>query len=269
MRSAPPRIEVLQAPAAWRFVDFISDLHLQSGEHATFEAWQHYLAGTAADAVFILGDLFEVWVGDDAAGAPGFERDCGRILAQAALRHDVFFMPGNRDFLVGDAFLAASGMRGLHDPTVLEYAGQRWLLSHGDALCLDDIDYQQFRRVVREPAWQQTVLARPLAERRTLARQIRQHGTRSAGADPAGYADVDADAARAWLTAARATTLIHGHTHRPGDHDLGAPNLPAPAPPGTARLQRVVLSDWDAAATPARAQVLRLSAAGLQRIHLA
>ena len=135
--------------------------------------------------------------------------------------------------------------------------------------CLDDIDYQQFRRVVRDPAWQQAVLARSLAQRRALAREIRQHGTRSAGADPAGYADVDADAARAWLTAARATTLIHGHTHRPGDHDLGAPNLPAPAPPGTARLQRVVLSDWDAAATPARAQVLRLSAAGLQRIHLA
>ncbi len=271
MSSAPPRIEVLQAPPAWRLVEFISDLHLQAGEPATFDAWRHYLAHTPADAVFILGDLFEVWVGDDAAEAPGFERDCGRILAQAARRQDVFFMHGNRDFLVGDAFLAVSGMRGLHDPTVLDFAGQRWLLSHGDALCLDDVDYQQFRRLVRDPAWQQAVLARSLAQRRTLAREIRQHGTRSAGGDPAGYADVDTAAARDWLSVAGATTLIHGHTHRPGDHDLGVSTGPAPESPGagTTPLRRVVLSDWDAAATPARAQVLRLSIDGLQRVDIA
>jgi len=263
---AMPRIEVLQAPAAWRVVDFISDLHLQAGEPATFDTWRRYLGSTDADAVFILGDLFEVWVGDDAAQAPGFEQDCGRILAAAASRRDLFFMHGNRDFLLGEAFLAASKMRVLHDPTVLEFAGQRWLLSHGDALCLDDTEYQQFRRVVRDPAWQEAVLQRPLAERRAIAREIRQKGTRNAAGNLADYADVDAATARQWLDAASASTLIHGHTHRPGAHDLGAP--PSSDRPGATnhRRQRVVLSDWDAAATPPRTQVLRLTVNGLQRI---
>lgn len=270
MTPAAPRINVLQATPAWRIIDFISDLHLKAGDPATFDAWQRYLATTRADAVFILGDLFEVWVGDDAAKAPGFEQECGRILAAAAGRYDVFFMHGNRDFLLGETFLAASRMQGLHDPTVLDFAGQRWLLSHGDALCLDDVDYQQFRLLVRNPAWQQAVLARPLAERRALALEIRQHGTREAVGNPYDFADVDAASARMWLSAAGATTLIHGHTHRPGETDLGAVtgrgNLHTEGV--TPNLRRVVLSDWDAAAAPARAQVLRLSASGLQRIDL-
>lgn len=267
MTTATPRVEVLPAPPAWRVVDFISDLHLQAGEPATFDAWRHYLAGTPADAVFILGDLFEVWVGDDAADAPGFEQDCGHILADVAGRRELFFMRGNRDFLVGDAFLEASGMRGLHDPTALDFAGQRWLLSHGDALCLDDIEYQRFRRLVREPAWQQAVLSRTLAERRKIAREIRQHGTRNATGNPGDYADLDTEAARQWLAAAGATCLIHGHTHRPADHDLGPAGASPDAVDGC--LRRVVLSDWDAAATPPRAQVLRLSAGGLRRIDIA
>jgi UDP-2,3-diacylglucosamine hydrolase len=264
------RIEVLNAPPAWRVIDFISDLHLQAGDPATFAAWQQYLANTPADAVFILGDLFEVWVGDDAAQAPGFEQDCARILAAAARSRDVFFMHGNRDFLLGEAFLAVSGMHVLHDPTALEFSGQRWLLSHGDALCLDDVDYQQFRLMVRSPAWQQAVLARSLEQRRTLAREIRQHGSRHTVGSTADYADVDADAARSWLSAAGATTLIHGHTHRPRAHDLGLSQGQNKVHSGSGEpdLRRVVLSDWDVGAEPPRAQVLRLSADGLQRIEL-
>lgn len=272
MTTALPRFPVLQAPPAWRVVDFISDLHLQAGEPATFEAWRRYMAGTPADAVFILGDLFEVWVGDDAAGAPGFEQDCARILADAAGRCDVFFMPGNRDFLVGQAFLGGCQTRLLPDPTVFDFAGQRWLLSHGDALCLDDTDYQRFRTDVRSPAWQQAFLARPLAERQGIARGLREQSeARKRTSRPEDYADVDGAAARQWLAAAKATTLIHGHTHRPADHELGdVPNLMgAPSGHGATQLQRVVLSDWDAAATPPRAQVLRGSAHGLQRIDLA
>lgn len=270
MNLAVPPIAELSAPPEWRTIDFISDLHLHANEPATFIAWQNYLASTPADAVFILGDLFEVWVGDDAAQVPGFEFDCGRVLATAARRHDVFFMHGNRDFLVGEAFLAASGMQALQDPTALTFAGQRWLLSHGDALCLDDVDYQKYRSMVRNPAWQLAVLARSLEERRAFAREIRQQGTRQADGQPTDYADVDASAARLWLSAAGAATLIHGHTHKPGEHDLAVTPATGNERPGAgeATLRRVVLSDWDAAATPPRAQALRLSGTTLQRIDI-
>ena len=161
---------------------------------------------------------------------------------------------------MGEAALAACGMQGLSDPTVLEFQQQRWLLSHGDALCLDDKDYLWFREQVRSPDWQSAFLSRPLGERKDLAREMRQHSEarkRSLTHEPELWADVDAGAARAWLHSARAKTLIHGHTHRPGALDLGS------------GLQRVVLSDWDASAQPPRLQVLRLSAAGIERLPLA
>jgi len=262
-------IPALNAPTGWRVLDFISDLHLRAEDGLTFETWKRYLAETPADALFILGDLFEVWVGDDAADGPGFEHDCARILSVAGQRVAIHFMPGNRDFLLGERFLRASGMTGLGDPTVLVFGGQRWLLSHGDALCLDDVPYQQFRRMVRDPAWQRDVLARSLDDRRALARHIREQGTRSADDDPRDYADVDPEAARRWLRAARAVTLIHGHTHRPGQHELervsSMAHHDAEDPAG---LRRIVLSDWDAGASPPRAQVLRLSGAGLQRVDI-
>jgi UDP-2,3-diacylglucosamine hydrolase len=269
MTTAPFRFAVLQAPPEWRVVDFISDIHLQSDEPATFGIWRHYMAGTPADAVFILGDLFEVWVGDDAARVPGFEQDCSHILAATAARCAVFFMPGNRDFLLGQVFLGASQTRLLADPTALDFAGERWLLSHGDALCLDDTDYQEFRAEVRGSAWQQAFLSRPLAERQSIARGLRhQSEARKQTSKPSDYADVDTSTSRQWLDAAKATTLIHGHTHRPAHHDLGEGSNAEDERPSRG-LQRVVLSDWDAAAMPPRAQVLRLSAQGMQRIDLA
>ena len=142
MTSLPvPLAQELQAPPHWRTLDFISDLHLQASEPATLAAWQQYLQGTLAVALFILGDLFEVWVGDDALDGPGsFEAQCVALLHTTSQRLPVFFMHGNRDFLVGDRFLQRSGATGLADPTVLAFAGQRWLLSHGDAVCVDDLD---------------------------------------------------------------------------------------------------------------------------------
>jgi UDP-2,3-diacylglucosamine hydrolase len=246
---------VLVAPARWCRIDFISDLHLQASEPATFEAWQQYLNCTDADALFILGDLFEVWVGDDVARvqpghAPGFEAQCQQILAAASQRMAVFFIHGNRDFLLGDTYASACGMTLLADPTVLAFDGQRWLLSHGDELCLDDTDYQQFRSTVRQPAWRDAFLARPLAERQTIARGLRAQ-SESHKTNGASYADVDALAALQWLEAAQASTLIHGHTHQPADHLL---NSTADHPK-----RRLVLSDWDASATPARLEVLRLA----------
>lgn len=244
------------APAHWRHLDFISDLHLQASEPDTFKAWQRYLSSSTADALFILGDLFEVWVGDDLTtvqpgNPPGFELQCQQELAAASQRMAVFFMHGNRDFLLGDTFAAACGMTLLADPTMLAFDGQRWLLSHGDELCLGDIDYQQFRAKVRTRAWRDAFLSKPLSERQTIARDLRAQ-SESHKASGATYADVDTAAALRWLDAAQANTLIHGHTHQPADHQL-SPTADTPK-------QRLVLSDWDASATPARLEVLRLTA---------
>ena len=253
---AVPRFEELVAPSHWRTADFISDLHLQPAEPATFEAWRRYLADTAADAVFILGDLFEAWPGDDAAAEPGFAADCAAVLRQAARRRPLFFMHGNRDFLVGERLMQEVGATLLADPTVLTFQGRRWLLSHGDALCLGDTAYLAFREQVRSPGWQQAFLARPLGERQAVAQSLRQE-SEARKRSGALYADVDTGAALAWLEAADAAVLIHGHTHRPGELALDAAH------------RRIVLSDWDAGARPVRLEVLRLDAHGARREPLA
>ena len=252
-----PRFAALPARAHWRTVDFISDLHLKPEEPLTFDAWARYLRHTPADAVFMLGDLFEVWVGDDAIQeSGGFEAQGCAALRAAAQRLPVYFMHGNRDFLAGPAFLAHCGIIGLADPTLLVFGGERFVLSHGDLLCLDDVDYQRFRVQARSAEWQAYFLAQPLAVRRAQARGIRQE-SEARKQSGAIYADVDGPAAIDWLNAAHAHTLIHGHTHKPARHALA---------PG---LQRVVLSDWDAAAHPPRAEVLRLTAQGLERVNWA
>jgi UDP-2,3-diacylglucosamine hydrolase len=252
----PQGLHTLHAPAHWQVVDFVSDLHLAEAPSPTFDAWAAYMRRTPADAVLILGDLFEAWVGDDARAEP-FEADCLAVLADAARRCEVGFMCGNRDFLVGDATLRACGALALPDPTLLLALGQRLLLSHGDLLCLADVEHQRFRAQVRAPAWRQAVLALPLAQRRVLARQMRDASQQRQHEPSLAWADVDPAAALAWLAEAGSRHLIHGHTHRPGDVELAAGRW------------RHVLTDWDLAADPPRAEVLRLDAAGLQRIALA
>lgn len=251
---AMPSTAELMAPDAWRAVDCISDLHLDAAHPATLRALQTYLETTRADAVVILGDLFEVWVGDDALHESGsFEGRVCAMLCDAAARRPTFFMHGNRDFLIGPGFARATGITLLADPTALTLGGRRWLLSHGDALCLDDAPYQQFRSMVRQPAWQAQWLAQSLQERRSLARGMRSE-SESRKQSATEYADVDQTAALAWLNAAHAHALVHGHTHRPADHLLA---------PG---LMRHVLSDWDLDAPPQRADLLRLSADAAQRL---
>ena len=254
----------LHAGLQWRVVDFISDVHLHASEPATVRAWQAYVHSTRADALFILGDLFEVWVGDDAidqhASVPSadaeVEQQCIRTLADAGQRLDLFFMHGNRDFLAADRLMSACHMRLLPDPTTLVFAGQRWLLSHGDALCLADTDYMRFRQSVRSAAWQSAFLATALPERRALAAELRrQSETHKRLAS--SYADVDTPAALQWLADAGARTLIHGHTHRPATHQLDALGH-----------RRVVLSDWDASAQPPRLQVLRLTLSAEHRTQV-
>ncbi|MDD2879017.1 MAG: UDP-2,3-diacylglucosamine diphosphatase [Rhodoferax sp.] len=249
-----PARAAITAPVLWRCIDFISDQHLQASQHATFDAWQRYMAHTEADALFILGDLFEVWVGDDITQATddpegAFALQCQKVIQTTAARLPVYFMHGNRDFLLGEDFAKNGGLSLLPDPTVLSFDGQRWLLSHGDALCLGDVDYQQFRQQVRSDAWRCAFLAKPLAERQAVAHGLRAQ-SEARKTSGASYADVDTAMALRWLKTAQANTLIHGHTHHPADHTLGQLN--------DKPLRRLVLSDWDADAKPPRLEVLRL-----------
>ena len=261
---------VLKAPDHWREIDFISDLHLKDDEPATFSAWQTFMQNTPADAVFILGDLFEVWVGDDVIDSPSvgspknnklpskdevsFEKRCVDVLKTASQRLDIFIIHGNRDFLLSSDFEIASGSTLLKDPTRLEFAGEAWLLSHGDSLCLDDTDYLAFKAQVRSTEWTQQFLAKPLLERQTIARLLREQSELRKKRGLA-YADVDEPEAIQWLSDHRARTLIHGHTHKPADHVLA---ISANNPNQTTSLLRMVLSDWDASATPPRTEILRL-----------
>jgi UDP-2,3-diacylglucosamine hydrolase len=256
----------VQAPQHWQRVDFISDLHLDANEPATFDAWAQHMARTPADALFILGDLFEVWVGDD--NQDPFALKCIAAIKATAQRMPVYFMCGNRDFLVGSELLRATGMHGMSDPTLLDLGSvdearpSRILLSHGDALCLDDHDYLAFRAQVRQPEWQAAFLAKPLTERQAYARSVREQ-SEALKRSHTDYADVDTQAAISWLKTTNAQVLMHGHTHKPATHDLGH------------GLSRWVLSDWHADATPPRLEVLswqRRQAAntthGLQRLPL-
>jgi len=251
---ALPGLWELAAPPQWRAIDFISDLHLQDSHPATCAAFEAHLLHTPADAVMILGDLFEAWVGDDARDGP-FERRIVEILRQAATHRHLAFMAGNRDFLVGRALLQECGMTALVDPTVLIAFGERVLLTHGDALCIEDTAYQRFRAEVRTDAWREVFLARPLAERRAIAERMREASrAHQAGQREELWADVDAAAAVRWMHEAGAPVMVHGHTHRPGNEELA---------PGFVRM---VLTDWECDRTPARAGVLRLSARGFERV---
>jgi UDP-2,3-diacylglucosamine hydrolase len=233
---------------------FISDLHLGPDTPRTQAALLAALPGLQADALFVLGDLFEAWVGDDALSQPFAQATAAAL---RALPCPVFFQHGNRDFLLGTAMAEACGFQLLDEVCTLQAFGQPWLLVHGDAQCVDDAPYQAFRTQVRASAWQAAFLARPLAERLALAAQMRDASQSSQQARQGmglPFADPDTSVCRQLLQVAGAHTLIHGHTHRPGRFDLGD------------GLARVVLSDWDADHGPSpRAEVLWLSAAGIER----
>ncbi|MBI5258672.1 MAG: UDP-2,3-diacylglucosamine diphosphatase [Burkholderiales bacterium] len=249
-------VQAWQAPPQWQSIDLLSDVHLHPGMPRTFDAWRTHMRDTPADAVVILGDLFEVWVGDDACHEP-FEQACCDVLRAASAHRMVAFMPGNRDFLVGDGMLRDCGVHRLSDPTRLEAWNKSWLLTHGDALCLADLDYQRFRREVRSPEWQQRFLSMPLSMRQQQARAMRDaSAAHQANQGPSNWADVDLPAASAWLIAAEADAMVHGHTHRPGASALPCGRI------------RQVLSDWDLDGSHARADVLRLTPAGCHRIDL-
>lgn len=260
------KIDEIHVPPAWRCMDFISDLHLQASDTENLSALTNYLAHTQADAIFILGDLFELWVGDDAvmgtmhtSAADGaeqlsFEERCAQFLRQCAKHRKLFFLPGNRDFLIGERFTKACDMQILQDPSAFQFGDQRYLLSHGDSLCLADEPYQKFRAMVRDPKWLATFFERPAQDRLQLARGMRTTSlARKNEQQHSGQAwiDIDQPTAIDWMNAAQAKHFIHGHTHEGTDH-------PITSKQGLGT--RHVLPDWHVHEKPAVGYVLRLTA---------
>jgi UDP-2,3-diacylglucosamine hydrolase len=210
-----------------------------------------------ADALFILGDLFEAWLGDDVLGQTdgfAFENECVQVLTSCAAKRPVYLLHGNRDFLLGETFFKQTGVQRLDDPCTLILNGQTLLLSHGDALCVNDLPYMQLRSVIRTSQWQTTTLAQPLATRLALATQIKMEKTGRSSTFQS-WMDVDTSAAVKCLRQHGATTLVHGHTHMPRDHVLES------------QLHCKVLSDWEGNCQPARAEVLRWQAGNWQRLN--
>ncbi len=215
---------------------FVSDLHIGDEHPGIGEQFVGFLDGTArsADALYVLGDLFETWVGDDDPD-PAIRRIETALRALTDSGVPAFFMHGNRDFLVGGDFARRSGMQLLDDPTVVDVEGDRVLLMHGDTLCTDDVEYQAFRRMVRDPAWQAGVLALPLAQRRAMAVEARTASKASMAGKSAEIMDVNAGAVAQAFREHGVDLLLHGHTHRPAVHDLEVDGRPR---------RRIVLGDW-------------------------
>lgn len=215
---------------------FVADLHLDAARPAMIARFEAFCRGPARDAaaVFILGDLFEAWIGDDdddPALAPVLEALAGLTAAGVA----VAFMGGNRDFLAGAAFARRTGVTLLEDPAVVELFGTPTLLCHGDTLCTGDTAYQRFRAQVRDPAWQADFLGRPLAERRALAAGLRDDSQDATAGKDDDAMDVSDEAVAAAVRAHGVARVIHGHTHRPACH---AHTIDGHA------VERWVLGDW-------------------------
>lgn len=215
---------------------FISDLHLDPSRPAVingFVDWLNRQAGSA-EALYILGDLFEVWIGDDDT-APLCRQISDALSHCVNAGTPIKLMHGNRDFLIGEQFLQRSGCQLMPDPAVIDLYGHRTLLMHGDLLCSDDHDYQEIRRMVRDPVWQQTVLAKPLEERRKIARQMRVESHQSILGKSRDIMDVNPDTVMQFMAQYQTDLLIHGHTHRPDIHHMEHDQH---------SFTRIVLGDW-------------------------
>ena len=215
---------------------FISDLHLEADRPDIADQFLRFLETEAlnADALYILGDLFESWVGDD---DPNEHYQWIKQALRKLTRKGVpaFFMHGNRDFMIGEDFAAETGVTILSDPCVLDIHGDRVLLSHGDAYCTDDIEYQAVRKMTRDPQWQSMMLQKSLEERLAFATQARQASMARGGTISEEIMDVNDGAIDAAMREAGVTIMLHGHTHRPAIHNLTIDGQPA---------QRIVLGDW-------------------------
>jgi UDP-2,3-diacylglucosamine hydrolase len=242
---------------ASKFTLFISDLHLCISRPAITELFIGFLQTTAvrAQALYILGDLFEYWAGDDDLNDPHHSDIIAALKTLASSGTKIFFMHGNRDFLLSRGFAEAAGITLLADPTLLNLYGKRVLLSHGDALCTDDTAYQEFRSQVRSPAWQQAFLDQPLAARKIQIEALRLRSEQEKSHKTMRIMDVNAEAVRDLMRACDyPELLIHGHTHRPALHKLEFNGHIC---------QRRVLGDWYE-----QGSCLRLDSSGCMNVNL-
>ncbi len=226
---------VLEAP-----VILISDLHLQESRSDITRAFVDFTVRLPASCrdFFVLGDLFELWLGDDDQSplADTVASALGRLGGRGV---NVYLMHGNRDFLMGADFAARCGASLINEPYTLRLGDVQWLLLHGDVLCTDDTAYLEFRAMVRNPVWQREFLSRPLAERRGWAERARQASREANAGKAAAIMDVNQDAVLDLIRNSGSRRILHGHTHRPAVHQLSETGpLPEPA-------IRVVLGDWD------------------------
>lgn len=235
---------------------FVADLHLDPARPAATRTFIDFLNGAAraAERLYILGDLFEAWIGDDDPCA--HHRSVREALANyTAAGHPCFFMPGNRDFLIGADFIAATGITLLPDPTLIEVAGTSVILSHGDALCTDDGSYQRFRRFTRRPGVIRLYNKLPFSLRRRIVARARESSQAATQTKPAEIMDVNQQAVETLMRRHAVDTLLHGHTHRMAEHHFDIGTHPA---------LRIVLGDWYAAGP-----VLSWDEAGRETLTLA
>ncbi|WP_071467204.1 UDP-2,3-diacylglucosamine diphosphatase [Polynucleobacter asymbioticus] len=249
----------------------ISDIHLTPSMPLTAQRFFDFCEKDApkVEAVFILGDLFEYWVGDDASSQSPFQQEVKRALANLATKTKTFYMHGNRDFLIGSDFLKKTGMTLLADPTVVEISGEQYVLCHGDSLCTADVGYQVFRTWVRKSWVQKLFLQLPVSWRRAIANHLRsnshtqyQRGIRNSYTQNQIKTNVTLEACGAILRAHSGSNLIHGHTHLPNHHHEHL---------GEQRWQRWVLSDWyldHPESTPPRSNALLINSQGVRALDL-
>jgi UDP-2,3-diacylglucosamine hydrolase len=218
---------------------FISDLHLHESRPEISQLFFDFVAGPAQDAqrLTILGDLFEYWAGDDDISTPLHSQVCTSLKSLTARGIELRFMAGNRDFLAGAGFAAATGAVLLPDLLVEPVAGTSTLLLHGDTLCTDDVEYQNYRRHIRDPAFIESFLRRPLAERKTYIENLRERSETEKGRKSMEIMDVNDAAVREAFRSADTARMIHGHTHRLATHRYNIDGKPC---------ERWVLGDWGA-----------------------
>ena len=231
---------------------FVADLHLGPERPQTTRIFEDFARRTAprAEALYILGDLFEYWAGDDDLSDPHHAAVAHTLAELSRSGTAVFVMHGNRDFLIGQRFCRETGAQLIEDGTVTEIQGERVLLLHGDVLCTDDVSYQRLRRIVRNPVVQWIVRHLSLARRRALAQKMREGSRMHVKSTAAQIMDVNAEAVAKAFRESGVATMIHGHTHRPAVHSLEVDG---------SRVQRIVLGDWHT-----QGSVLERSAAGFE-----
>ena len=237
---------------------FISDLHLQPSHPHNAEAFHRFLAerATGSQALYLLGDLFEYWAGDDDLDAPFHQSIIRALRAVSDAGVAVYWIAGNRDFLVGQQFADAAGLTLLAEPHVVDIGGQRVTLVHGDAQCTADTKYMEFRAQVRHPAWQQQFLAMPLAQRKAIIAGLREGSREAHGSKSYEIMDVTPEAVDDLFARTESDIIIHGHTHRPALHQQGA-------------RRRYVLPDWEVDAEPPRGGWISIDQDGaITRHHL-